>query len=851
MSRTTRSFPLLSQIPLFLLTTIWAVGYVLWAAFGLNLPEPWAAALTGLPLAVPLLLAAVAFHRSAQRPHLEPLFRRACHWLSVGSLVLAIANVAWAVVEISGHSADQSWVNVPFLLCYPLLTTGLFWILRAQRREVQWRPFLLDSAIVSLGLGLMVWFLALGDQWSTYQTFTEQFLGLVYPIADLALLAIVLDLLLRPVPVMNPAANNLLLAGASITALADLVYEYTHPVFDRGHPALSDVLYLVSYVALLGLAELYWRRPMLATPVPPPRELRGRASPIPVIVGCLAAIVVVLQIGDVIRGSGPLITALMITLALLLILRETFAVRENTRLQEELAERMVAARFESLVRYSSDVVLVVDTQFIVRFASPAVQRVLGLAPAEVVGQPVTDRLHPEDRRPGENFLADRLLRPAAVASVHWRLRHATGEWRSVEAVAANLLAEPTVAGLVLNLRDVTERDLLEEQLRQAQKMEAIGRLAGGVAHDFNNLLTTVLASSDLALDQLPEQSSVRADLEEIRHAATRASALTGQLLALSRKQMVEPRTLDLGRVLPETSRLLERLLGEQVRLVTQVEEGLGAVRADRGQVEQVLLNLAVNAKDAMPQGGTLTMRVSNVDLYAPLSTRFMELPAESYVKLEVEDTGEGIDEQTLPRIFEPFFTTKPQGKGTGLGLASVYGIVAQAGGAINVESTPGKGTIFQIYLPRIPHDAAAEESSALPGAENGTETILLVEDEPALKSVAQRILQAVGYTVLAAGDAEEAMQQAAGWPGTIDLLLTDVIMPGDTGPVLARRLLRRRPNVRVLYMSGYAGDELGEHGVLDTGVALLQKPFTARELAIRVREALHGARQAEGAGQGA
>jgi CheY-like chemotaxis protein len=251
----------------------------------------------------------------------------------------------------------------------------------------------------------------------------------------------------------------------------------------------------------------------------------------------------------------------------------------------------------------------------------------------------------------------------------------------------------------------------------------------------------------------------------------------------------------------------------------------------------------------MPLGGTLTMRVTNVVLPATLSTRFMDLAPGVYVRLEVEDTGEGIDEQTLPRIFEPFFTTKPEGKGTGLGLASVYGIVAQAGGAINVESTPGKGTIFQVYLPRIPHEPAAEEFSLFPGAENGTETILLVEDEPALKSVAQRILQAAGYTVLAAGNAEEAMQQAAGWPGTIDLLLTDVIMPGDTGPVLARHLLHRRPHLRVLFMSGYAGDELGAHGVLESGVALLQKPFTARELALRVRDALHGARQVEGAGQ--
>ena len=408
----------------------------------------------------------------------------------------------------------------------------------------------------------------------------------------------------------------------------------------------------------------------------------------------------------------------------------------------------------------------------------------------------------------------------------------------MEAVAANLLDEPAVRGLVLTLRDVGERDLLEEQLRQAQKMEAIGLLAGGVAHDFNNLLTTVLASSDMALAQVRPEDPLREDLEEIRHAATRAAALTGQLLAFSRKQLVEPRVLDLARVIEETGRLMTRILGEQLRLVTDLAPQLGAVRADRAQVEQILLNLAVNARDAMAAGGSFTIRAGNVDLTQPITTRLANVPAGPFVLMEFVDTGEGIDAAVLPRIFEPFFTTKPRGKGTGLGLASVYGIMRQSAGYITVESTRGKGSTFRLYFPRVTEAIPAEEPVAATEPTSGSGTILLGEDETALMSVGQRILQSAGYTVLAAPNAEEALQIAAAYAAPIDLLVSDVIMPGESGPVLAQRLLRERPELRVLFISGYTGDELGEHGALERTVALLQKPFTVRELTERVRDAM-------------
>ena len=390
-------------------------------------------------------------------------------------------------------------------------------------------------------------------------------------------------------------------------------------------------------------------------------------------------------------------------------------------------------------------------------------------------------------------------------------------------------------------RDITEQKKLEEQLRQAQKMEAVGRLAGGVAHDFNNLLTAILGNTQLLRRDLGETHPSRADVEEIRKAADRAAALTRQLLAYSRRQVLQPRVLDLNGVVRDMERLLDRLIGEDVTLVTRLATTLGPVRADPGQIEQVVVNLAVNARDAMPHGGVLTIETAEAELDPALVDQPGAAPGPS-VMLAVTDTGVGMDAETRAHLFEPFFTTKEVGKGTGLGLATVYGIVKQSGGSIGVYTELGQGTTFRIYLPRVDAAGAPVRSShpavAIP---RGTETVLLVEDEVAVRHLANKLLQGAGYTVIAAADATTALALADAHPGPIHLLLTDVVMPRVSGPELAAELLSRRPGARVLYMSGYPGDTVVQRGTLAPGVAFLQKPFTPDILERKVREVLEQA----------
>jgi hypothetical protein len=387
------------------------------------------------------------------------------------------------------------------------------------------------------------------------------------------------------------------------------------------------------------------------------------------------------------------------------------------------------------------------------------------------------------------------------------------------------------------VRDLTQQRGLEAQLLHAQKMEAVGRLAGGVAHDFNNLLTVILSYSDLLLEDLPSEAAEREDIGEIRKAAVAASSLTRQLLAFSRQQVLQPRILDINAVVTATEKLLTRLLGEDVRLTTSLAQGLGTVKVDPGQLEQIIMNLAVNARDAMPRGGQLTIETTNVDMDESYVRGHPVAQAGRYAMLAVSDTGIGMDAQTQARIFEPFFTTKEQGKGTGLGLATVYGIVKQSGGFIWVYSEPGRGTSFKIYLPRVdePVTPAPEAAAAVIG---GSETVLVVEDVAAVRGVACEMLRRHGYTVLEAADAATALRLAGQHEGEIQLLLTDVVMPDASGRELADKLVNLRPRMKVLYMSGYTDDAIVRHGVLQEGIPFLQKPFTPESLARNLRAVL-------------
>jgi PAS domain S-box-containing protein len=450
-----------------------------------------------------------------------------------------------------------------------------------------------------------------------------------------------------------------------------------------------------------------------------------------------------------------------------------------------------------------------------------------------------EAVHPEDR--------DRVCQSWTESSttgmpyqIEYRVRSASGAYRHILVRGVPVRqADGRPGEFAGMLMDVTELKRLEEQLQQAQKMEAVGRLAGGVAHDFNNLLTVIKGYSELILDRLAPDDKLARLVAEVKKAGDRGMAITGQLLALGRKAVVEPVLLDLNAVVAEAETMLRRLIEENIELTSVLSTDLWRVKADRTQIEQILLNLSVNARDAMPRGGTLTIETRNVDLTAvPQETGGAVRPGE-YVRLAVTDTGGGMDEATKARVFEPFFTTKGVGKGTGMGLAVVYGIVQQFGGQIQVESQPGHGSTFSILLPRCrQEEVAAPVPPETPSVSRGHETVLLVEDDDAVRTLAGEILAQQGYTVLEAKNGPEALRLCQGHSGALDLLATDVVMPRMSGLRLADRLRAVRPHVKVLFISGYPDEALGEHGVQASDIVLLQKPFAPATLTRKVREVL-------------
>src|SRR5881397_1969037 len=436
-------------------------------------------------------------------------------------------------------------------------------------------------------------------------------------------------------------------------------------------------------------------------------------------------------------------------------------------------------------------------------------------------------------------LFGRVLRGEPRPTIQFRILTKTGPYRVAEFSASAQLRDGKLLGILGIGRDVTERLGLEQQLRQAQKMEAVGRLAGGVAHDFNNILTAITGHAELLLEDLGLHDPRRADVDEIRRSAERAAGLTRQLLAFSRQQVLQPKVVDVNALVLDMDKLLRRLIGEDVELATVLDPALGRVKADPGQLEQVIVNLAVNARDAMPDGGKLTLETRNIDLDSSYTLEHSLVKPGPYVQLTVSDSGIGMDEETQAHAFEPFFTTKPRGQGTGLGLAMVYGTVKQSGGFIWVYSEPGHGATFKIYLPRVdtPTEAATLPAPTVQPA-RGSETVLLAEDEPAVRAIAQQALERHGYTVLAAPSGAAALALAAQHAATIDLLLTDVVMPGMSGRDLADRLTAQRPGIRVLYISGYTDNAIVRHGMLEPGLAYLQKPFRPHALVRKVREVL-------------
>jgi PAS domain S-box-containing protein len=494
------------------------------------------------------------------------------------------------------------------------------------------------------------------------------------------------------------------------------------------------------------------------------------------------------------------------------------------------------ARYRALMEHAHDAIFVNNEYGIVQEVNRAAEALVGATREELVGQSFLETLPVEDR---ERVLANfrKTLehgRTLELLQIRIQRRDGTTIPAEVSASVVEFGGKPFVVGL---LRDVSERNAMAEQLRVAQKMDAIGQLAGGVAHDFNNLLTAILGYSQLLAPELRGNPEHFAAIDEIRKAGERAAGLTRQLLAFSRKQVLETRVLDLNEIVQRIEEMLTRLIGEDIQVRMKLDPALGPVRADAGQIEQVIMNLAVNARDAMPRGGQISVETANVDLAESYTQTHLPVQPGPYVMLAISDNGVGMDAATRERIFEPFYTTKEKGQGTGLGLSTVYGIVKQSTGYIWVYSEPGRGTSFKVYLPRVQLSAESlttPESALVPAV--GDETILLVEDDDSVRALARRTLEARGYRVLDAADGGAAVEIALA--ETIDLLVTDMVLPGMGGSAIAARIHEMQPRAKVLFTSGYTDDVIIRGGLLEPGAAFLEKPFTPSILARRVREVL-------------
>jgi len=508
-----------------------------------------------------------------------------------------------------------------------------------------------------------------------------------------------------------------------------------------------------------------------------------------------------------------------------------------SRFRKQLAER--EELFRLISENAADMIAVVDTNGQRLYNSPSYQKLLGYSQEELGKTSAFEQIHIDDRQTVVDA-ANEARRSGMGRTVEYRIRHKDGRWLTLESTASVVRnRDGEVEKLVIVNRDITDRKQLQEQLHRSQKLEAIGRLSGGVAHDFNNILGLIIGYSEALQEHIPPDDPYREAVDEIQNAGKRAAALTQQLLAFSRKQVLEPRNLNLNSIIQDVEKMLRRLVGENIQIELVLSPDTATIKADRSQVEQVILNLVVNARDAMPEGGKLTIETGNWTLDRSTVLVHPYVIPGPYAMLKVTDTGCGMDAELQSHIFEPFFTTKEKGKGTGLGLATAYGVIKQSGGYIWVDSEVGKGTTFRIYLPEVnPVAEAVPEMKAATKAAAERRTILVVEDERSLRKLTKKTLSDAGHTVFEAEDASEALEFSRKTKSAIDLLLTDIIMPGMSGKKLAEVLVTERPGIGVLYMSGYTDGEIATQGNLEQGTAILRKPFTRDELMRQVENAL-------------
>jgi PAS domain S-box-containing protein len=823
----------------------------------------------------PNTLFVLAFWRAARRPGLDPRFATAFRLLVAGETMVILANLCSIyLVLATGQDPTWGWTNALFLSYYPFTIAGIARLPRDSvyqpRRESVTAPlggeprslgggsrrlpyeawkFVLDTLIIVIGSAVAIWYLVLRNG-AAREVAHHPFLAVAFPIGDLVLLLSLTTTALHPPGGRYRPAIVLLLLGGVISVAGDFLYTLVFNVGPSQAQAWGDTMYMVSYVLLVASAERYraTNDGVFGSGERTDRRPLVYESPVPYAIAMAVyglVLVVAMQtdspLGLLVAGAAPV--------TMLLTLRGALTGRQTGQLLAERATRAGEARCRSLVQNASDAILIVDRGGLIRFASPAAHRVLGVEPDALTGIALSSLAIKADELVVATLLDGVRDQPGGSASATWEVRHADGLVHHLETVVTNLTTEPAVGGLVVNIRDVTDRHNLQSRLEHAQRLEAIGQLAGGVAHDFNNILTAISGNAELAIADLNNPSAAAESLSEIRTAAARASALTRQLLAFSRKQVLRAERVDVNAVIHGCGKMLARLIGEDIRLKLTLAPDLPAILADPVQLEQVLVNLVVNARDAMPAGGSVRIETDTVVVSAEDAREWPGLVPDRYVKIAVQDNGTGMDEATRVRVFEPFFTTKPAGQGTGLGLSTVYGIVKQSGGYVYVTSAPSVGSTFTMYFPlamvlpsesrapavapvqpkELPSAAAAASAPAL-GA-----TVLVVEDEPAVRGAMAQALVRQGFNVLQAVDGADGLAVAARHAGTIDVVVSDVVMPHLTGPAMLERMRRVRPGLRALFVSGYAAPQLRGR-VAATAVTVLEKPFSLADLTTRVRD---------------
>ncbi len=803
---------------------------------------------------LPLLAAFVLARRASRTPGIDAGSRKAWSWLAIAFLFNWLGDVTWVIYQwASPREVFLVLHHAAYALLYPAMLIGLLsfpGFLRTRREALQ---FGLDAATVLLGGLMLFWSIVYGPAATLAgRDFPSLARAMCYPLGDLLMLLTACLIAARhwrePIRLVF-----LLLLVALFASLVDNAAYGLQLLSGNESIALADEsLYMV--VWLFFAASAYTHRRLVlsgvsaATGTERPEQSMSLLPYLAAGIGYGTLFLAVLQHHTAALG-GLVIGAALLTAVVLA--RQAVAIRENMRLiaerlaqesrealrKSERATEERTAQLDALLANTPLAIVAMDTSTRIQFVNPAFERIFQYRQEEAEGHGLDELLVPDD--PALHAESERFRREAiAGGTVHATTvrRRKDGTLVDVELYGLPMSAGGRSFGFYAIYSDVTQQKQLSERLRQAQKMEAIGQLAGGVAHDFNNILTAILGYSDLLIQATESTDPRSEDLREVRKAAERAASLTNQLLAFSRRQLLRPRVLDLGALVGDLGNMLRRLIGENIELVIRVAPAAGYVKADPSQLEQVVLNLTVNAREAMPDGGRLEISIHDMTVSPGQGPHPGFVEPGRYVALTVSDTGVGMDGHVRAHLFEPFFTTKESG--TGLGLATVYGIVKQSEGYIWAQSEPDRGSTLSLYFPSV-DEALEPEDVALPAPRaRGGETILLVEDEEPVRNLTHRLLSEFGYTVFDAANAEDALHVSRNHEGDIHLALTDVVLPGVSGWDFAQKLSEERPSTRILFMSGYTDDRIPAAAITDTSWKLLQKPFSAGQLASEVRTAL-------------